>query len=352
MGMRRRLLAAMALVLGGCVPDLGQWEVVEPGTDAGVLPGTDGGSAQPNPIDLGSPCPNPHLLLGASGGSETSAHVLRVDPASDSLCRNGTPIVEQRAFGYAIRDVDWHAETGEVLGLDQSVLGLDEGGFPSWRYEPFAETYFGGDWVAAFGSGANGRIAVAWAQSSSSIDQMLLLDARGNPTNTQIAPPFSGAMIAAHPDGSGRLLIPSSGGDNIEVFSVSDATGPLGDGDATPLWPGTPPSLYDTYGERVHIAPDVATHRLVITHSTGVALWQVGAPAPTTAVGCPSYCDGFQASAPDPNADDGVYAICDATSSSARHLVHIRSGSCSLVIDGTSLDHYVLQDVALVRAPL
>lgn len=353
MAMRGPVLAAtVALMLGGCLPDLEPWRVVEPGTDAGRLPGRDGGSPQPNPIDLGTPCPNPHLLLGTTANTDETARVLHVDPATGSLCRNGDPIVEQRAFGYAIHDVEWHAETGELLGLDDGVLALDAEGFPRWRYQPFSDYYFSADWIAAYGSGSNLRIAVAWAESSSSIDHMLLLDGSGRPTNTMVEPPFFGAMIAPHPDGTARLLMPSKANANIDVYVVNDSTGAIRDMDATPLFSGTPTNLYDTYGERVHVASDVSTHRLVITHRAGVALWQVGAAPPSSAMSCSSYCGSFQASAPDPSAADAAYAVCEASGSSTRHLVRLQGGSCSLVIDGTSLGHRSLQDIALARAPL
>ncbi len=347
----RSFAATMALMLGGCLPDLGAWQVVEPGTDAGVSHRDDAGSGQPNPIDLGVPCPSPHLLLGTIANSSETAHVLRVDPASDSRCRDGAALVEQRSFGGTVADVDWHAETGGILGLGDGVIALDPAGFPRWRYQPFADYYFSGGWVAAFGSGASLRIAVAWAESSSDIDHMMLLDGGGRATNAMIDPPFSAAMIAPHPAGSARLLIATKGRANIDAYAVDDATTSLPDSGA-PLFPEPAPSLYDSYGQRGHIASDVATGRLAITHGRGVALWTLGAAAPSSALTCPSYCSTYQAAAPDPNASDGAYAICAATGTSKRHLVHLRAGSCSLVIDGTSLGGLTLQDIALARAPL
>lgn len=350
--MARLFAAAMALMLGGCLPDLSAWQVVQAGVDAGPLPGTDGGTGQPNPIELGTPCPNPHLLLGTVAVSSDAARILRIDPSTDAPCRASELVTEQRAFGAAVRDVDWHPETGELAGLDDAVLGLDDEGFPRWRYQSFGYSGFGGDWVVAFGSGASLRIAIAWVESSSSIDHMLLLDGQGHRTSGDIEPPFFAAMVAAHPDGSGRLLMPSRANADLTVYSVNDSTTTISDTSGTPLWGGGAVDLPSTYGYRQHIASDVATQRLVITHANGVAFWRVGASPPSTAYACPSYCSSFRAAAPDPSADDGAYAICSASGGSTQHLVHLRGSSCTLVIDGTSLGGRMLTDVALARAAL
>ncbi len=352
--MRLKLLATASLfLLGGCVPDLGQWQLVSSGVD-GSVPSYDGGGPGPNPIDRGTPCPNPYLLMGTVTGTSDTAQVIRVDPATGSRCRQTPQVAQQLAFGSAIPDVDWHPSTGEVLGLSDAVIALDDQGFEGWRYQPFGElTGFSGGWVVGFSSSSGPRIAVAWNESSSSLDSMLLLSADGQVTAPMITPPFFGAMIAVHPDGSGRLLMPSKANANIDVYTVNDSTTSIRpDTDATPLWPGMPPSLYDTYGQRTHVGTDLMTQRIAITHQTGVAVWQVGAPAPSSAMTCPSYCDSFQASAPDPNANGGAYSICKQPGGSARHLVRLHDGTCDLVIDGTSLGHQTLQDIALVRAAL
>ncbi|MCZ7687414.1 MAG: hypothetical protein M5U28_55220 [Sandaracinaceae bacterium] len=203
---------ASVLLLGGCLPDLSAWQVVAGRADGGNLPREDGGTGQPNPLDLGPPCPSPHLLLGTIGSSSDAARVLRLDPATGAMCRTSELLEVQRAYGSAISDVEWHAEAGTVLGLSDAVLGLDGEGFPRWRHEPFEYASFRGEWLAAFGSGSSLRVAVAWSERSSSLDSMLLLDAQGHRTSGDITPPFFGAMIAAHPDGSGRLLIPLARG--------------------------------------------------------------------------------------------------------------------------------------------
>ncbi|HEY8432582.1 MAG TPA: hypothetical protein VIL20_29630 [Sandaracinaceae bacterium] len=341
-----RAVAIAALVLSGCVPDLSPWKVVAARADGGLR--HDGGGGQPNPLDLGPPCPSPHLAIGTIGLSGHTARLLRIDPGTHARCRTSELVETQRSFGNAIVDLEWHPETGALLGLEDAVLGLDAEGFPRWRYEPFSHAWFGGEWLAVIGSGPALRIVVAWGEYYSNLDAMMLLDGSGHPTSGEIDPPFAGAMIAAHPDGRGELLLPSRGAPNIDVYQVGDDATSLSDGSARPLWEGEVPDLPRTYGSRTHLATDLATQRLVITHERGIAFWTVGSPPPSSAIACPEHCETFHASAPHPS--DGAYAICIA--SGTNHLVHVRASGCELVIDGTSLGTHRMQDVALVRAPL
>lgn len=345
----RQLVVWIAIALGGCVPDLSGWRIVQEGEPP--APGQDGGAETPNPIDLGAPCPDPHILVGMLAGSSETARVLRIDPVTDTPCRASAILERQRAFGSTVADVDWHAETGAVLGLSEAVLGLDAEGFPAWRHDPFEYGSLRGDWVAAFGSGADVRVAVAWNRGSSTIDTLRLLDARGRETSADIELPVGTALIAAHPDGSGRLLMPARWGAEVNAYAVTDATTALGSADASPLWTGGV-DLPASAGYRKHMASDVATGRLVVTHEDGLAFWQLGGAPPAGVVGCTSYCASFHAAAPDPSASDAAYAICAASDSSERHLVRVQGASCSLVIDGTALGTQTLQDVALVRAAL
>jgi hypothetical protein len=350
---RRTAIAALvALALTGCLPDLGRWQIVEgPASDGGV-PGVDGGGPRtPVPIELGPPCPNPHLVVGTVTGTSNVGRVLRIDPSTNARCRDSALIESQRAYGDGVLDIDWHPDTGTVLGLMDAVLGLDGEGFPRWRHQETSFEGIQGEWVAAFGQGASTRIAVAWTERSSSIDSMVLLGADGIVRSGMIDPPFFGAAIAAHPDGSARLLIPTRARPLIEVYDVNDLTTRLPDTSTTHLW-ASGPDLPSMYGNRTHLASDVTTGRLVIAHERGIAFWQLGAPAPATAVACPSLCSRFHAAAIDPSRADGTYAICVGSGTSSRHLVHLRGSECSLVIDGTSLSGHTLQDVTLARMPI
>lgn len=339
-------IALLALLLGGCIPDLSAW-YIQTG-DAGPVPQGDGGvgGGEPNPLDLGPPCPNPHVLVSTLGGTSDTARLLRFDPGTGARCRDSALVETQRAFGYAIYDVDWHPDTGVVLGLADAVLGLDDEGFPAWRYARFGHDELRGEWVAVFGRGADTRIAVAWTRSSSSIDRMRLLDASGVQTSGDIEPPFSSAMIAAQPDGSPGLLMPTKSGVEVAAFALTDATTRLPDS-GEPLWTAGE-DLPQTYGPRAHLDTDLETGRVVITHQQGVAFWTMGGPPPRTVYACGSHCESFHAAAAGP--ERGAYAICLA--GSERHLVHLDESSCTLVLDGTSLGSQRLQDVKLVRAAL
>lgn len=342
----RYAVVLLATTLAGCIPDLSAWRLVEPNQDAGPLPGQDAGSGTPNPLDLGVQCPNPHLLVVMGSGS--SARVLRIDPTTRSACRPSPILERQPAFGQSIADVDWHPDTGAILGLEEAVLGLDAEGFPAWRHDPFGYGGVRGDWVAAFGSGASVRVAVAWTDGWASLQKLRLLDANGFQTSADISLPSGRDMIAAHPDGSGRILLaPRYGNTDIEIHTVGDATSALSAASATPLWTS---AIDLDAGNRVHLASDLSTRQLVITHQRGLAFWQVGGPAPSAVVDCPAYCASFHAAARDPAAEGAGYAIC-ADAGGKRHLVHV-SASCTLIVDGTSLGSHTMQDVALVRAAL
>ena len=90
-------------------------------------PGTDAGP--PTAIDLGTPCGNPHLLLATMGNTSDTARLLRWDPATNGYCRAVPALEQQEGFGFRVRDVDWSAQTHDVLGLENAVLGLDTQGF-------------------------------------------------------------------------------------------------------------------------------------------------------------------------------------------------------------------------------
>ncbi len=328
-------------MLSGCLPDLSAWQVVasEPG------PG-DGGSAQPNPLELGPPCPSPHLVIGLLASSSGLGRVMRFDPSSNALCRTSAVVEVQPSFGGGVTDVDWHPATGAILGLTDAVLGLDGEGFPRWRYEPFDDPYFTGEWVSAFGTGASARVAIAWSERSSSLDYVQLLDVEGHPRGEPIDAPFSSSILAAHPDGGAHVILAARGGD-IDVYELNETTTMLHDSTATPLWTGGE-DLTSAYGPRNHIATDTPNRRIVITHERGIAFWTYGTTPPSTAIACPSLCASFHAAAPD--LADGAYAICAGASGSTRHLVHVSPSACTMVLDGTSLGTRTLQDVALVRA--
>jgi hypothetical protein len=339
--------------LTGCLPPLSDYRVVGPLDDAGHLPGTDAGMPMVNPIDLGTPCPDPHLLAGTVSGSGELARALRLDPRTGAFCRASELVEVQGAFGSRISDVEWHPATGEILGLYEGVLGLDGEGFPTWRYEVADNPRFRGDWLAVFGGagGAPQRIAVAWSEvSSSSVDSMQLLDTSGNPTSAAFEPPFFAFGIAAVPDGSGRLILPSRSNDDLETWAVNDATTSFPDAAMVPLYTVSA-TFRDVHGDRNHVATDLTSGRVVVARDRGIEHWSLGDAPPADTVGCTAHCSELLTAAIDPDDPRGAFAVCTGTTGS-RHLVHVRDAGCTIVIDGTSLGSRTLTDVTLVRAPL
>jgi len=340
------LALVFSLLAAGCLPDLDAYTIVARGQD-GAPPPTDGGTGTPNPIDLGAPCGDPHLLVATVTGTSGEARAIRWDVAAGAYCRATPSLERQRAFGWAIRDVDWHPETGDLLGLDDAVVALDDQGFLGWRHQPFDDSAFSGSWVVALGSGPSLRVAAFWTErSSSSLEYGRLLDANGFVTNERFEMPFSHSrIVTAHPSGDGRLLIASGG--PIFAISVGDGTERLREADGVDLFPGMSPSFNDLAGSRNHLDTDVATRRVSMAHDRGVLLWTLGDPPPSSLFTCPSLCESYEIATPGPG--DEVFSICDPPGSSDRHLVHMTRGSCELLIDGTSLGSHDLQDVTLVR---
>ncbi|HJL15273.1 MAG TPA: hypothetical protein RMH99_06440 [Sandaracinaceae bacterium LLY-WYZ-13_1] len=340
------ILVALAL---GCGPDLSYWRVVQEGEDAGPPPGQDGGTGTIDPPDLGAPCPNPHVTAVTIAGSSGTARVIRLDPQTGARCRDADLIAVREDFGYAIYDVDWGAGTGTVLGIRDAVLGLGEDGFPAWRAAP-PESGFDGRWVVSLG-GSQNRVAAAWSErSSSNLEYLRLFDSGGHSLGEPIELPFFSAMVSAHPDGSGRLVWASRRGE-IRAVVVSEGIGDIGDEDGEELFAGSADIADDTaLGSRQHLDSDVTTGRMAMTHDAGVAIWAAGGPAPTTAISCPSLCDGYHVAAPDPVSATGAFVIC--TRDGDRHLVHAASSGCERWIDGTSLGSRSLQDVTVVHAAL
>ncbi len=344
------LLSVAGLLLGGCYPDLGAYTIQDPDTDAGFRPPTrtDGGGGTPNPIDLGTPCGDPHLLIATTTDTSGGARLLRWDVGTGGYCRS-TPILEQQeGFGYRINDVDWHAQSGDVLGLNNAILGLDDAGFPAWRHQPFDETAFIAGWVLALPSPSGFRVAAFWAErSSSSLEFARLVDVTGAPTNERVRLPFGAVRyVAAHPSGDGRVVMANQG--PLRAYPLNDGFESLSEADGVEMFPMLSPDFVDMAGRRNHLDTDLATGRLVMTHADGAFVWSDGAPAPTSTFSCPSFCEALSLGVAGPG--DEVYAICEPPSG-PDHLVVMRAGSCDLLIDGTSLDRHRLQDLALVREP-
>lgn len=338
---RAILSLASSLAIAGCVPDLGGWAIGAPG-----VPGVDAGPVgTPNPLDLGAPCTNPHLLIATRGSS--NARLLRWDIGAGSYCREASVLEDARAYGPNIWDVDHHAEVGDILGLGNATLALDGEGFPGWRDQPFDDSSFAAGWVIGLGSGASLRVGAFWNErSTSSLEYGRLVDADGFVTNERFDLPFSaGGLVAAHPSGDGRILL-AFGGGPIRAFTVNDSTTALRDTDAVELFPGMTPTFSDMHGSRRHMDSDLSTRRLAMTHQNGVLVWTEGSGPPTDLFTC-AMCTDFGPAVAGPN--DDVFAICDG-SASEDHLVHVRrGGACDILIDGSSILPHSLQDIALVR---
>jgi hypothetical protein len=346
---RERRLAPLLCIalLSACAPDLSAWRVVPSGVDGGPDPMVDSGMGQPNPPDLGSPCPNPYVAAVTVGSTSEDARILRLDARTGEPCRDAPLISTQPDWGYAIYDVDWGAGTGEVLGIQDAVMALGEDGFPAWRNEP-PEMGFDGSWVVSLG-GPQNRIAAMWAErSSSNLEYMRLFDAEGGTLGGVIELPFFSAMVAAHPDGSGQLIWASRAGE-IRAVPVSEALTSIGDEDGVELFAGSA-DLRDAFGTRNHLDADIEGRRLAMTHEMGVAIWTVGGPAPASVITCPSHCASYQIAVPDPDSASAAIILC--TRDGERHLVHATSSGCERWVDGTSLGSRSLQDITLVRAAL
>ena len=339
------LALVFSLLGAGCLPDLDGYTIVARGGDGSQPLPTDGGAGTPNPIELGAPCGDPHLLLATRTNTSDDARLLRWDVASNAYCRAAPALERQRAFESEILDVDWHPETRDVLGLTNAVVGLDAQGFVGWRHQPFDDSTFRGSWVVALGSGPSLRVAAFWTErSSSSLEYGRLLDANGFVTNERFEMPFSHSrVVAAHPSGDGRILMASGG--PIFAFTIGDGTERLRDADGEDLFPSMSPTFGEMGGTRRHLDTDLATRRVAMTHERGVFLWTLGGPAPTSMFTCPSFCETYSVATP--GRDSEVFAICDGTDD---HLVRMSAGGgCDLLIDGMGLGSHSLQDVVLVR---
>ena len=345
---RAPLLLAALIAASGCVPDLGAWRVVPTGVDAGPDTARDAGTGQPNPPDLGAPCPDPYVAVVTTAPTSEDARIVRLDARTGAHCRDAPLVSTQPDWGYAIYDVDWGAGTGEVLGIQDAVMVLGADGFPAWRSQP-PESGFDGSWVVSLG-GPDNRIAAAWAErSSSSLEYLRLFDASGRMLGDAIELPFFARIVAAHPDGSGRLVWASGGGE-IRAVTVSEGLVTIGDMDGAELFFGSA-DLYDLFGSRQHLDADIASGRLAMTHDSGVAIWGVGGPAPTSAITCASHCDSYHLAVPDPDSPSAAIILCSRSGS--RHVVHATAaGGCERWVDGTGLGSRTMQDLALVRATL
>lgn len=339
------LLITALLSWTGCVPDLGAWQVVPTGVDAGPDPGRDSGAGQPNPPDLGTPCPDPYVTVVTTAPTSDNARILRLNARTGEHCRDAPLVSTQPDWGYAIYDVDWGAGTGEVLGINDAVMALGADGFPAWRSQP-PESGFVGGWVVSLG-GPQSRIAAAWSErSSSNLEFLRLFEADGRLLGEPIDLPFFAKVVAAHPDGSGRLVWASSAGE-IRAVTVTEGLASIGDTDGTELFAGSA-DLSDSFGTREHLDADIQSGRMAMTHANGVAIWTSGGPAPTSLLTCASHCTSYRLAVPDPDSASAAIILCGRDGE--RHLVHATAGSCERWIDGTGLGTRTLQDVTLVRA--
>ena len=302
---------------------------------------------RPNPIELGAPCPDPHLVIGTVHSDD--ARLVRFDPASRTTCRTSPLLEFAPDYGHAIRDVEWHRDTGLVLGTDDGILGIGPDGFPAWRFALFNYSQFDGDLVFTWGEGAATRIGVFWSDGTSSIDRALFLDRNGNLVSTDnIEPPFFMRVGAGHPDGTARFIGSSLAGENF-VYDLPDSVTEFEDTrDGTPLF-APDPNLSSAFGNRAHLATDLVVGAMAMTHLNGVLRWTAGAPAPTSAHTC-GMCTSYVAAVIGPG--NTLYAICHSATSE-RLVVQLDGGSaCSLLIDGSGFGSHTISDLTLVHSTL
>lgn len=341
---RAPLFLLTAVLLTGCPPDLSGY-TIHPGeqVDGGGAPPIDGGG-RPNPIDLGTPCPDPHLVMSArTSSSAGSARLVRFDPSSRTPCRASSVLEVQAAFGTEIADVAGWPGVGEVLALDQAVLALDAEGFPRWRYQPFDEYYFVPAQLAVVPMAGGPRVALLWyEQAGREPSGVLFFDGNGVQRGAIADLPFSHYHFTASPDGSSAILMSPNYGP-VRRFAVTEGTTALREADGTDLFD------IDSAGQFEELDADVASARLAVALTNGVASWTFGGPAPAPMT-CPSYCTSFDDAAVDPTRADSVFAICSGNGD--RHLVHVTPGGCELMIDGTTLGTRDAVGITLVRTAL
>lgn len=342
-------IAGLALAFVGCYPDLSGFTVVGANTDAGPRPvQLDRDAGAPIPIDLGTPCGSPHLLIATGGASSGYARLLRYDVSSGALCRQSPSLERQPAFGRGINDVDWSPSTGDLLALEGAILALDAEGFGAWRHEPFQDSRFAPAYVLALPMPAGLRVTAFWSVSSSStLESGRLLDGTGHLITEEIDMPFSSSgMVAAHPSGDGRLLIAHRGGP-ISAFTIDDSTTVIRDADGVEIFTGTA-DMANTFsvGSRNHLDADFETRRLAIIHEQGAFLWTDGGAPPTAPFTC-GLCNALLVGVAGPG--DEIYGICTSAGSSSRLVVHITRSDCQMIVDGSGLAGLTLRDLTLVR---
>ncbi len=368
---RSVVLVALTSLIAACLASFDDFEVVGGGDgdgdadsdgdvdgdgDADTDTDADSDADTDNPIDLGRPCLNPHLLVGLrSDSSSEAARVMRFNLAAGETptsCRDVEALNEQLAFGRNLREVTSLPDGTEIVATATAVIGLDGEGFPDWRWQPWETRDFHQLQVFPVNLPSGLHIGLihcddycnGWGWLG-----LVILDIAGNLVTAideeGLPEIYWGLAVAGpHPDGSANVVL----GDESAAphfFPITESTTEMS-GEGTVLDANLD---YDGLNYLLKIEVDLATGRLLEVYEHGIVLWQ--GSTDLRPLQC-DECSDFLAAAFDPFGERSVYAVCTWDETRAESLVRVSDFGCDLLVDGTLHGDHTMVDVTLVRGEL
>jgi hypothetical protein len=360
-----------ALLASACLPDFHDFGILRdagPG-DTGPADGDadadepvedtgppDGGSDWNNPLVLGAPCDDPHLAVALTSSDSTSAGRLvryNIQPGGEIDECHELPIArEQGAFGHGVTAITALPDGTQYLAVADAILALDDRGFPRWRWQPWESS--GYDYADLFPLKVGGqwRVGVVHCDSPCYDNYLglLVLDSDGEQVaHVDDLDSYATGLpsAAAHPDGGGQLVFESGFGP-LRVFDITSSTTAL-DGETADVLGGGAGFNVPDVGNLDWLETDLETRTMIAVYTHAIVPWQAGQALPSSGMTC-ALCESYKAAAVDPLDDGAYFVICDTGSRDS--LVHMRGGTCDLLVDGTTLTDHLLVDVAVIRASM
>jgi hypothetical protein len=324
-------------------------------TDADTDTDADGDWTD-NPMDRGTPCNDPHLLVGLSAaGSSIPARLLRFNLSPDgppTYCRETPVMTDQIAFGSDLQEVTALANGTEIVATAYAVLGLDTEGFPRWRWQRWEPSSFHDLKVFPIDIGGGSYIGVLHCDDycSSGLVCPAILDSGGNEVGyIDTSPLFTWDLAAGapHPTDLSRIVLANEFETPL-VFTIDTDTTVLDDTDGVEL---APHFDIDDVGYLQRLETDTVTRRIIAVYLHGIEIWRVGESVPTSVMTC-NECEEYHAAAFDPHGEQSAYVVCTRVGESRPSLVRLSEFGCDQIVDGSAHANHEIVDVVLVHGAL
>jgi hypothetical protein len=332
------LFCALLASATGCLPGLGDWELVgeQPGDGGDIT--ADAGTRPRGERDLGAECGPTYLALLIGEQASGAGEIRRFSLPSLRPCRE-TALGRQIGELYGeLRSITGMPDGSLRVGISDTILAIDRDGRPMWRTE--VEAMLGFVPLELFPLVVGGETYLAipyWEERSSNAEGFVLMRDDGEVALQVENLDSSLASIASDPRRTDSVIAAERYGE-IVSYPISLSTTALTEETVELPMPKMSPQIVTITRTGSEIA---------IAYRDGASRWTVGAGAPNR-YQCES-CDedGYLITVIDPTANR-LFSLCDRGSDV--HLVSLDLGSstCTILEDGTFLGTQEMKHLTIV----